>query len=1128
MAAVEPVPLFADLSRPAPQPSFTGRPPRLGGLANLSRSLLRARWARSLVAATLVAAGAVATAHVGPAAGASAPVTVTFKAAADARVEQKHPTANYGSAALGIEADTNAVVNSYLKFTTTGLVDPVTSAKLRLRVSSNGSPDIAALHTTGTGWTEKGLTWKNAPARGSLLGQSGTLTANTWIEFDVTPAVTGNGTFAFVLSKPSGTDGASLNSREQSNAPQLVVTTATTTTTTTSSTTTTSTSTTTTTVPPATTTTTAPPTTTSTTTLPPTTTSSTTTTTVPPTTTSSTTTTPVPPTTTSSSTTTTTVPPTTTTSSTTTTTTVPPTTTSTSTTTTTTLPPTTTSTSTTTTTVPASTTSTTTAPANSGPLAQIPTGTNWRAGSAFGGGYMNFVEFHPTDPQRVLLVTDIGGILLSTDGGTTWTPRGRQVSDQVAGAAWNPARTNVAYALAGSGTSGSGGVMVSTDGGVTWTMSSTVPTGFSNNTPAADGLPTPHPRSTGQLLAVDAPGGFLYAGTYKQGLMRAPLDASGKPGAWTTVALAPTGGKPYFIRGIALDDADPTVVYVATYPSPAGSGTGLVYRISGAGGSAPVVRALSGGPRQAEEVRVLGGNLYAVANDPTGAGVGAFRLAGAAAADPATPWRRIAAGPSVTTVTYYGMEITKRAGTTTLWVTSDGAYQPAKNAAWAFLWRGTSDDDFATDGAWTALPGTGATRNDIAGPNNPTQPWWAITGNTYGWPGVDSGYTASAIAISPSDPNTVIMAGQGGPWRSTDNGATWYPVPTGVDILVHSRVTTDPGEPDTVALGTVDYRGFTSDDGLRTGNYIGLALKQAGLPGAAGEGWSVAYDQGAPGPSRPLYVGTGDRGTNTLGQVWMDPDPSTTTGWVNLMDTDVSGGRRPIGLTVVRDPAAPTVPVTIVVLQNGQMLRKIGSDPGTAWVPATNFTSPLASNTWPEAVEFIWKPGMDKIYAYDRVTGLWRSDDFGFTWTLLSTSPDKGTNKQGFISGDPTNEDIVYLSTSAGVSVIANAGTAGAGAAVLTSLPLPAGTGPAGPLAVGNDGRIYVTTQPSGSRPARIFGNRIVPAGGVALAWYDLSDDLWANAVQDTREMAVGGNGALYIGLSGGVFVLDSPAIPTG
>ena len=1010
------------------------------------RLSIRAPWARSFLAAVVVAAGAVAVANPTPAAGAPAPVT--FTAVADAHVEQKHPSSNYATDPLRVEFSSSASVMSFVKFTTSGLTGPVQSAKLRLRTGSNGTNQGVAVNLTGTGWTENGLTWKTAPPKGALLATAPKLPASTWVEFDVTSAVTGNGTFAFLVSKVSGSDGADVKSREQTpNGPQLVVTLADTptTTTTTTSTTTTSTSTS--------------------------------------TTSTSTTTTSTSTTTTSTSTTTT-------------------------------------STSST------STTSTTLPPPNSGPLAVPPTNTDWRAGNAFGGGYTNYVQFHPTDPNRVLLVTDVGGIHLSTDGGTTWLPRGRPVSDHVASVAWNPARPNVAYALAGVGTAGSGGVMVSTDGGVSWAMASTVPTGHSNVTPSSDGLPTPHPRSTGQLLVVDAPGGYLYAGTYKQGLMRAALDSNGRPGPWTTIALAPSGGKPYFIRGVALDDVDPSVVYVATYGSSASSGVGKVYRVSGAGGTAPVTEELVGGPRQAEELQMLGGHLYAAANDRTGAGVGAFRLADARSAAPSTPWRRIAAGPSVTTVAYYGLEIYKRGGTTTLWVTSDNAWRPDTTTAYKFMWRGTSSDDFATDGSWVALPGNlGDTPSDIAGPNNPPQPFWGINPD-YAWPGLDPGYTASGITVSPADPNTLIMAGQSAPWRTRDNGATWYPVPTGIDILVQERVTTDPGDPATVALGSVDFRGFTSDDGLQTSRYVGLALRLSGVPSGAGETWSVAIDQAAPGPNRPVYYGTGSGSGNSLGEVWVDTDPTTpTTGWTKLMGQSDSGGKRPIGLAVVRDPAAPDVPVTLAVLQNGQMLRKIGFDPETVWLPASNFTSPIVQTSWPQAVEFAWKPGMTKIYVYDRASGLWRSDDYGFSWTRLYVSPDKGTNKQGFVAVDPVNENIVYVSTSAGLSVVTNAGTAGTDGALLTPIPVPGG--PGGPLAVGGDGRIYIATQPDAAgHTGQIWGSRITPEGGIALAWQNLSDDLWNNAVNDTRELAVGGNGAVYVALSGGVFVLDNPAVP--
>lgn len=1006
----------------------------------MSPSPLRAPWVRTLVATVVVAAGAIAVSNPMPAGGATAPVT--FIATADARVEEKRPTSNFDKEPLRVEQASKAVVNSYLKFAVTGLTTPVESAKVRLRVGTNGTSQGVTLSTTGTLWTEKAITWKTAPPKLAVAASANSLPANSWVEFDVTGTVTGNNTYAFVLTKPNGSDGADLKSREQSSyKPELVVTPAT-----------------------------AP-----------------TTTTAPPTTV-----------TTAAVSTSSTAAPTTTT----------------------TLPP------TTTTTLPPTTTTTTTMAVPSPPLPQPNLDHTWRAGNAYGGGYINYVRYHPGDPSRAMLVTDVGGMHLSTDGGTTWTPRSRQVSDQVAGVLWHPTRANLIYALAGSGSPGSGGVMMSSDGGVTWAMVSTTPTGFANLTPSSDGLPNPHPRSTGQLLAVDTTGNFIYAGTYKQGLMRARLDSAGQPGSWTTVALAPEAGRPYFIRGVAIDDYDPGVVYVATYPSSAGAGSGRVYRVSGANGGSPVTSELLGGPRQAEELRILDGHLYAIANDSGGAGVGAFRLERASFVAPETPWRRIAAGPSVTSVKYYGLEVYRQGTTTTMWVTSDKAWRPNTSTAYKFMWRGISTDAFATDGSWTALPrDLDDTPNDINGPNVPPQPYWLITNGEYGWPGIDPIYTASAVSVSPTDPNTLLMAGQVGPWRSRDNGETWYPVVTGIDLLVQSRVTTDPAEPDTVALGTVDFRGFISQDGLHTSSYIGKALKSAGLAGNAGEGWSVAFDQSAPGPNRPLYVGTGDRSSNALGEVWMDPDPSTpNSGWKKLMGLDVSGGKRPIGMTVVRDPAAPDVPVTLVVLQNGQMLRKIGNDAGTSWVPAYGFTSPIVSQQWPQAVEFVWKPGMTKIYGYDRVTGLWRSDDYGFSWTPIYDSPDKGTNKQGFVAGDPNDEQLVYVSTSAGLSVVWNAGTAGMYAGQLTPVSVPGG--PPGPLAVGPDGRIYVATQPGSGNVGKIWGNRIVEGGGVALAWRDLTDELWRNAINDTRELAIGGNGALYVSLSGGAFVLDEPDIP--
>jgi hypothetical protein len=74
-------------------------------------------------------------------------------------------------------------------------------------------------------WTEAGLTWNNRPTGGASVDNAGALTADTMVEYNVTPLVTGNGTMSLKLT-PDSTDGTSFNSRQGSDStkrPQLVI-----------------------------------------------------------------------------------------------------------------------------------------------------------------------------------------------------------------------------------------------------------------------------------------------------------------------------------------------------------------------------------------------------------------------------------------------------------------------------------------------------------------------------------------------------------------------------------------------------------------------------------------------------------------------------------------------------------------------------------------------------------------------------------------------------------------------------------------------------------------------------------------------------------------------------------------
>lgn len=159
-----------------------------------------------------------------------APSVATFAPSDDAPVQSAYPTRNYGGDA-GLRAKTETTsYKSYLKFVVSGLGGGVQSAKLRLFVTdaskSGGSlygVSNALLGTT-TAWDEYALDWNDAPEiAGSPTATVGAVAIGTWVEFDVTPLVTGNGTVSFGLTS-AVTDSVIYSSKEGTNPPQLVVT----------------------------------------------------------------------------------------------------------------------------------------------------------------------------------------------------------------------------------------------------------------------------------------------------------------------------------------------------------------------------------------------------------------------------------------------------------------------------------------------------------------------------------------------------------------------------------------------------------------------------------------------------------------------------------------------------------------------------------------------------------------------------------------------------------------------------------------------------------------------------------------------------------------------------------------
>ncbi len=160
----------------------------------------------------------------------AAGLTLTFAPIADTYVRSSSPTSTFGTKTSLRVRGGSTTITSYLKFTVTGLTGPVASAKLRL-VVTNPSVNGGTVYPTNnvyaggqTPWTETGLRWSNAPpASGAALSSKGAVATGEIVELDLGTAVTGNGTFSFMLTSPSS-DYVDLSSKEGPNAPQLVVT----------------------------------------------------------------------------------------------------------------------------------------------------------------------------------------------------------------------------------------------------------------------------------------------------------------------------------------------------------------------------------------------------------------------------------------------------------------------------------------------------------------------------------------------------------------------------------------------------------------------------------------------------------------------------------------------------------------------------------------------------------------------------------------------------------------------------------------------------------------------------------------------------------------------------------------
>jgi glucose/arabinose dehydrogenase len=146
---------------------------------------------------------------------------ISIRAKADAMVRAAAPGTNYGSSkSLWVAFEKS---RSYLKFDVSGLSGPPSRAVIRLWVT-NQSPFGGYAYRVSNSWTESRVTWNHSPALlGPALDSVGAANVGHWVEWDVTSAIAGNGTYSFRVSGGS-TNAVGYASRETTHDPVLLIT----------------------------------------------------------------------------------------------------------------------------------------------------------------------------------------------------------------------------------------------------------------------------------------------------------------------------------------------------------------------------------------------------------------------------------------------------------------------------------------------------------------------------------------------------------------------------------------------------------------------------------------------------------------------------------------------------------------------------------------------------------------------------------------------------------------------------------------------------------------------------------------------------------------------------------------
>lgn len=441
----------------------------------------------------------------------------------------------------------------------------------------------------------------------------------------------------------------------------------------------------------------------------------------------------------------------------------------------------------------------------------------------FYGGYVGSLAVDPQNSQVLLAavseVSNLGGVWRSADGGQTWTQIGLGLPTQVF---FDPTNGNVAYtAIAGSG------VFKSTNAGVTWTADNGTGTNVLNVANSFKVSVAIDPGHTSTLYAsvggyLDSSGSSTLLGFYKTTDGGANWTAIWTPTKSTSSNFPSTycsaSGEPgqcWYDNVVAIDPASSAVFVGGSFEASTSSESGALWRSDDSG----VTWSDIDPPPTASGVQALHPDLHAIAFAPGGGPMyvgtdGGLWSTTNISTSPVT-WTNLNT-PLALTQFYPGLSIAVYDSNFTLGGTQDNGVQYYNGSlTWQMIGCG--------DGAQTAIDPSGSAIVYIGcvyipGPNNQgflfkftPGSGWAAADN--GIDGSDSGEFVPPLAIDPSNPQALYF-GTDRVYQTLDGGANWTAISGSLSYSYNGPLTAiavAPTDPNTVYTG--------SDNGYIAGTF---------------------------------------------------------------------------------------------------------------------------------------------------------------------------------------------------------------------------------------------------------------------------------------------------------------------